>query len=74
MPRVWDLIDRDTQDRLIVLMFVLQKKERPDKEPFWITPDREYIDRGWLLEGRVESLEEIDRLMREPDIRRVKPE
>ena len=65
MPRIWDLIDKETQDRLIVLIYLLQLKEHPDKEPFWLIPTPEEWDRV-IVVGKIEDLEEIDHIMRQP--------
>ena len=75
MARIWDLINKDTQDKLVVLMFELLLKEKPYQEPEWTPPDmvkREF--KGWQVIGKIENQEEIDQLMREPTMKRMEQE
>jgi len=64
LATVWEMLSKESQDRLIVLMYLLLLKEHPDGDFNWIPPTSD--NPALIAQGNIEGIEEIDRLMRVP--------
>jgi len=64
LATVWEMLSKESQDRLIVLMYLLLLKEHPDGDFNWIPPKSD--NPALIAQGNIEGIEEIDRLMRVP--------
>lgn len=64
LATVWEMLSNESQDRLVVLMYLLLLKEHPDGDFNWIPPKSD--SPALIAQGNIEGIEEIDRLIRVP--------